>query len=207
MLLFVVSGIEWVARTLPVKTGSAARREFAVITAVLIAFFSLQFTLVLRKQMSFRPTAERLARAPESRVILVSADPAPEGMVVAEIAMRDVRPGHYVLRGSKVLAQMDWTGKGYQLLFKTPQEISDCLDLVPVDFILIQSRGLQAPLHTRLLAQTLDERSQTWRHAAVAGPLTLWERVRPISHGKPNLSVEMRYTFQRTFSSGAASTH
>jgi hypothetical protein len=202
MLLFVVSGFEWVALKAPLGSWSAERRTTAVVAAALIAFFAFQFSLVRRGQTRFGATAERLAGEVQSRVILVSADPDREGMAVAEIAMRDLRPRHYVLRGSKVLSESDWAGKGYRSLFETPQQISSYLDSVPVDFVLMETNTSR--VHSRLLAEALRSRSGVWRQAsASAEPLSLWERVHPIAHGKPNIRVGMKYTLHRTLSEGS----
>jgi hypothetical protein len=177
----------------------------AVVAIAVIAFLTFQFNVVRRPQTGFGPTAERLAKVSSPSVILVSADAPREGMAVAEIAMRDLRPRHYVLRGSKVLASSDWFGKSYRPLFQTPQQMAAYLDSVPVDFILVDD-SRPAPLpHMALLSQFLHENSATWRRVAAPGPMALWERLHPVAHGEPKITVDMKNTLG-TISSGSASS-
>jgi hypothetical protein len=203
LLLFVVAGVEWLARSLWFGGWSPERRAVAVASLVFGAFFAFQFSLVRRQPTGFSRAAERLAGEPRSLVILVSGDPAREGMTVAEIAMRDVRPRHYVLRASKVLSQSDWFGKGYRLLFHTPEQVSSYLDSVPVDFVLVDSTAPSALVHNTLLSRALHGRSETWRRSEIpAGPLTMWERIHAIPHGEPNITINMKHTLPGTVSLG-----
>jgi hypothetical protein len=203
LLIFVVPGFEWAASKLPFDRWSLHHRRLAIAVTTLIAFFAFQFSLVRRTRAGFAPAAALLAQQAQPRVVLVASDAPREGMAVAEIALRDRRPRHYVVRGSKVLAHSDWFGGGYRPLFNTSQEIFSYLDSVPVDYVLVDNRPARLPPHVDLLAQTLHAGSQTWRQAPVsAGPLTLWERVHPIAHGEPTIRVDMNNTLRGTLSVG-----
>lgn len=203
LLVFVMAGIEWIAHALPGHSLTLQQRRVALGAVALFGFFAFEFHLVQRGHSGFFPVAERLANEPVSRVILVSGDAPREGMVVAEVAIRDKRPRHYILRGSKVLARSDWFGKGYRPLFATPEEVSKYLDSVPVDFVLIDTRRAQATPHDLLLARTLNKHSEIWRRAPdSSGRLQLWERIHPLQHGEPRISVDMKSTISGTLSSG-----
>ena len=78
-----------------------------------LLFFTLHFRVPKRYAYGVLRHWGRFARVSEPQTILVSAESPGEGMLIAEIAMRDRRPGHFVLRGSKVLARSDWNGNGY----------------------------------------------------------------------------------------------
>lgn len=76
-------------------------------------------------------------------VVLVSADPCGEGMFVSEIAQRDRRHAHVVLRTSKVLSSSHWVGKDFVLRFASEEEVSRFLENLSVDYIVLE---MTAPL-------------------------------------------------------------
>jgi hypothetical protein len=99
-------------------------------------------------------------------VILVASDPIGEGSLIAAVAMGERRPRSVVLRGSKVLAQEDWLGRGTTERFARQGELQRFLDSVPVDFVVLDTtteERFRRPYHSELLAEmTLDR----WRPIA-----------------------------------------
>jgi hypothetical protein len=200
MLLFAMAGIQWAACLIPPRRWSVGWRTAGIWALTAAAFFGFQFRLIKKEPSGFQRTAERLAQDPTSRVILVSGDVYDEGIVVSEIAMRDSRPRHFVLRASKVLSESDWTGQGYKALFNSASAISEYLDSVPVDYVLINPIP-HADMHQQLLAEMLRTRPQIWERDASAGnALQLWRRVHPLAHGEPNITIGMTYTLRRSLS-------
>ncbi len=57
--------------------------------------------------------------------------------------MHDSRPGHMVLRSTKVLSSSTWYGTVYHLRYQTANEIRDYLDQAPVDAIALDTRPPQ----------------------------------------------------------------
>jgi hypothetical protein len=44
-------------------------------------------------------------------------------MFVSELAMADKRPGHQILRATKVLSQTDWNGHVFACFYRTPEAL------------------------------------------------------------------------------------
>lgn len=87
-------------------------------------------------------------------VILVSSDSSGEGMLVSEMALRDRRLNHVVLRASKVLSASNWAGKDFALTFAYKEETARYLKQIPVDFIVLDTTipiADQLPDHRQLM--------------------------------------------------------
>ena len=99
-------------------------------------------------------------------VILVSGNEPglAEGMLIAEIASRERRPGHFILRASKVISHSDWTGtQNYYLLFRSPPEVSQALGTIPVNVVVVDYPATpQSPPHHRLLLNSIQKNPGQW---------------------------------------------
>jgi hypothetical protein len=85
--------------------------------------------------------------------ILVCSDSVGEGAVISEFAAREPKPGRYfILRGSKQLAQGDWGGHEYHLLFHDEQSVKRYLESVPITLILLD-RSVDADPNMKHVAQ------------------------------------------------------
>ena len=94
-------------------------------------------------------------------------------MFVSEIAIREQRPNHIVLRGSKVLATSRWDGRNYKILFSTPEEIMRYLAEIPVEIVIID-HSVPVEYQTedqRLLQRMLETHPERWIHLG-SYPLT-----------------------------------
>lgn len=90
--------------------------EALVLALLLVLVFSFEtFAVPAKGYRGFQAVAERILADPEPAkpVLFVSSDARGEGMFIAEIAMREKRPGHIVHRGSKLLASSSWSGGDY----------------------------------------------------------------------------------------------
>jgi len=79
--------------------------------------------------------------------------------------MREARPGHILLRASRMLAESDWNGRNYKLKMKTPAEIQRFLEEAAVDVVVLDGKPDQAFEHHRQLLATVRE--PAWRRIAV----------------------------------------
>ncbi len=203
VLLFAAAGVRWLAERVEVPRWGLSYRTLAAAVILCLFFFALQFKIPRRQEPRFTQTAQRLARQPVSRTILVSGPVEAEGMAVSEIAMQDRRPRHFVLRALKVLAQSDWNGDGYHSRFQNPKDMSKYLDSVPIDYVLTANGDVNNKfLHHRLLLQALESHPEIWaRDPAAQGPFAVWNRIHPLNHGQPRFSDDMRYTFRGSLSS------
>lgn len=90
-----------------------------------------------------------------------------EGMFIVEMAVREARPGHVVLRANKTLSTSSWDGEDKQILHATPQKVAAFLVSVPVRYVVVDdgpSGGAAVePANVLLRAALADH--QAWRLA------------------------------------------
>ncbi len=95
--------------------------------------------------------------------ILVSSKGVGEGSLIAEMALRQPDPQHYILRASQLLAHGDWYDRRYELAVRTPAAVAELLDTVPVAAVVVDNRrGPRAVPHHELLEEMLRERPGEW---------------------------------------------
>ena len=169
MLMFLIAGIAALGRWLPIVRISPQRRTWAIAALVLAVFLATEFSIHRKQYYGFVEAAARVER-PEYKnsVLLVASDGEGrdgEGMFISEIAMRDKRPSHIVLRATKMLSQSDWMGARYKLLYNTPAEVMNFLRSIPVEIVVIHSESgvVESPDH-RLLQQAIVDFSTEWEH-------------------------------------------
>jgi hypothetical protein len=118
MILFLFAGGSWLASRLrwnPAWIATAALVIFGIQKFAIPAEFHFGYTEAAR--FVHDQTDFRNAR------ILVSSERDGEGMFVSELAMADTRPGHQVLRATKVLSQTDWNGRVFVCFYRTPEAL------------------------------------------------------------------------------------
>ena len=86
--------------------------------------------------------------------------------MIAEVAMRDQRPGRVLLRSSKSLAQMGWFGENYQIRYQSSEELLEFLESIPVELVLLDLDQKSLTEHGRLLRQTIEANLAVWRKVA-----------------------------------------
>jgi hypothetical protein len=118
----------------------------------------------IKRHYGFSEVAQDLLSHPtfKDSVFLVCGSPTSEGVLISEIAGRESRPGHIVLRASKMLASEDWMGSHYQPLFHDEQEMLRYLEGVPVGIVVIDEDGRLTP-HGRLLFQGIQLHPEKWK--------------------------------------------
>jgi hypothetical protein len=109
-----------------------------------------------------------IANSTVKEPILVASDPDGEGMMISQIALREPRPGHFVLRANKLLANMSWTGAEYRLRYQTPEELMEFLDSGPLRIVVDDGSGGSKVLrdHQRLLRKTIQTYGERWKEIA-----------------------------------------
>lgn len=129
--------------------------------------------------------------------LLVSSTGYGEGAVIAEVAMHEDRPGHQVLRASKLLSRSSWNGSRYQALATNAEEVQALLDRASVEVVVLDDDPLTKlkrpqPHHDLL-------------RAAVADSPGRWQRVLPVPgrhlsysvYARPNLAGASATATQR----------
>lgn len=95
----------------------------------------------------------------EGSVALVASDSLGEGALIVELLL--AAPSRYgaAIRASKLLAKSDWYDYRYDLIDRTDSELLARLNLLPVHYVLIESRLpiAQMPAHFQMLDRVLRE--------------------------------------------------
>jgi hypothetical protein len=167
LLMFAIAGIRAIARWIEFLPVAPQLRLWGTVIAVVTIFLAGNFSIPRKRYFGFDEVAERLESAEfKNSVFLISSQALDgEGMLISEIAMREPRPSHIVLRATKVLSQSDWMGDRYSLLYRTPEEVMGFLKATPVGVVVIQDGDgpAESPDH-KLLHRTIDQYPNEWEH-------------------------------------------
>jgi hypothetical protein len=132
-LMFAAAGFDAVAKRL-----GHAGRVAAFASIVLMALYFPIMSITTKASSGFAPLAATMLHdAKPSDVALVSSDATGEGMFIAEVALREVRPGHVIQRASKSLATSTWSGSGYAPLFTSDDEAFRFLSGETIQFLVV----------------------------------------------------------------------
>jgi hypothetical protein len=166
LLMFLAAGIAAVADQLPLRRLTDERKVAILALAAALVFGARTFAIPKNSCYGFAEVAHQLLSTPDFQqsVFLVSSDSNGEGMFISEVAMREQRPGHIVLRASKVLSTSRWDGKEYEMLYQTPEQIMSYLEEIQVEILVLD---LSVPIwgqfeHHLLLKETLKAYPQRW---------------------------------------------
>jgi len=201
-LLSQLAGLRW--------GGGILRRYSTVLSAVVFLVLAACNVNALTP-LTPRPmveVAEMITHDQRFRdsVVLVASNGTAEGVLVAQVAMRESRPAHFVLRASKVLASTDWFGKTYRAQYATPEELMGYLRGVPVGLLVVDDTDRLPTELATLLSKTLQKYPEDWelvgQYSDSALSTGLVRVYRHISHEDPihpTIRVDMRRHFGRDF--------
>jgi hypothetical protein len=175
LLMFLAAGIAWTADRLPLRRLATDRKVVGMTLAVVLVIAGETFAIPKKAWRGFGDVAAQLLSTADFQrsVFLVASDPQGEGIFISEVAMRERRPGHIVLRASKVLSRSRWNGETYELLYNTPEEMMSYLEGIPVGVVVLD---VSLPIEhqtadIRKLQETLNVFAQRWTPVG-AFPLT-----------------------------------
>ena len=139
VVLFSAAGVDEIAHRIGDRLSIGAVRV-GLAAALLAAFCAGSFALPLHLRNGgyealVRDVAARVSNVPQ--VWLISSGSTGEGCLVAAIALQEVRPNSYVLRGKTILAGGDWFWASTQDRFDTPAKLTELLDEMSVTIIVI----------------------------------------------------------------------
>jgi dolichyl-phosphate-mannose-protein mannosyltransferase len=211
ILLIAAYGVRWVAKRLP---WGVAREwgQLLVGSGVLVAFFLGRFTIPSKPHYGFDQVARELVNdsACVDCAILTSSTGDGDGMFITQVAMQERRPGHFVLRGDKVLSRSDWDGNRYELLQSDADSVNRFLLSVPVEFVVIDDTSpKRAVAHHDLLIKALRQNSQVWAQVQPANASTqkdilLYKNRAFLPNKKPRIHVDMHYSLGRVIGTAGA---
>jgi hypothetical protein len=160
IVMGLVAGTVRLATFARSERATPSLRLSAMAAAVVIVFILETFHVPKKTEAGFIRVASDILSRPDMQnaVILVSSQADGEGMLVAEIAMKEHRPGHYVLRATKALARIDWNATVQELYYATPTGVLGYLDEVPVGVLVLDlSPGRVVFEHQRIILETLAQ--------------------------------------------------
>ncbi len=171
-LMFLAAGTSYMARMLPRKLNFpsfklAQSRTLAILTITTLGVFTWEnFAIPAKKWHGFGEVAQQLLSVPDfqNSAILISSDERGEGIFISEVAIREQRPDHMVLRASKVLSKSRWNGSEYTLSYRTPGEMMNFLKGLPVGIVVFDN-STPAGNHTghhQLLKKTTEYYAGQW---------------------------------------------
>lgn len=168
VFMLVCPGIVWVADGVTISMLSLNYKACVLSILVLICFVLTTFNLPQQADaFGFANIAELVLqnKTKSNSVVLISSDPEGEGMFISELAIREKRPGHIVLRASKVLGISDWIGRDYRAIYSSTAEVMNYLRSIPVGVVLIDDSILPGhdKFHHKLLKSTLNQYKQDWQ--------------------------------------------
>ena len=137
-----------------------------LLPAVIVAAVVLTAPATPNRGIRGYATAARSIPLQTDLVTLISSSSFGEGAFIAERLLADRHQQGIVLRGSKVLANSDWHDTNYQLLKKSPSEISAYLCEVPVHYVVIDTLLVQDSELTsdrELLQRAIEEHPADFR--------------------------------------------
>ncbi len=182
------------------------RLVWAVAAAAAGSFALEAFTVPVKPHDHFAEAAAAALAAcpsPDDR-LFVAGSGSGEGAFIAEVAMREKRPGHFVLRASKMFADTDWENAHMAMRYQTVAEAEDRLEAWGVNGLAIEEGG-PMPRYVDLTRQVLDAYADRWKPVALpadcAGHARLFRftgarRARPAG-----FEVDLRRMLGRTLSS------
>jgi len=205
LLMFLMAGVAIAAERIRIPAVSPEYRVWSVAAVVLVVFFTTAFTIPHKLYHGFDEVADVLER-PEYRdsEILVSSNANGEGMLISEMAMRERRPSHTILRASKMLAQSDWNGQRYRATYTTPEQILNYLRRIGVSIVVIDNDpGSDSFAHHALLRKTIEAFPSEWsavgtyprqREPQIAAHIDVYKlRSEPGSH-RDKIRIDLPHT-------------
>jgi len=92
-----------------------------------------------RRHHGIGAIADWVLTRPPGVVLVSDGDSAvnTSGMFIVEMAVREARPGHIVLRGNKTLSLSSWDGQDRRVLHDTVEEVSAFLAGIPVRYVVL----------------------------------------------------------------------
>jgi hypothetical protein len=177
-LAFSLAGIDFLGSKLPDIRIKDIRIKPVLLGVILLCLCLVSpFHFQRQRNYGFAPIAQMLASSSQFRddVILIASDADGEGMLISEVAMREKRPGHVVLRASKILNSSDWLGNGLTPRFQGPEQVQDYLNSIPVGFVILDYSLSHSDFrdYEGLLEQAIVSHQNSWK---LFGTYPIWRK-------------------------------
>lgn len=185
LVLFLVAGAHWMAQRIPAPRALQQYRFAVICAAVAIIFATQSFFIPRQRHYGYIEAAKFITSDPalEGASILASSSNLGEGLLISEIAMREPRPRDTIIRATKALASVDWTGLQYKAHFTNVRQLTDYLDQSQIKVIVTDDfPPISNFEHCRLLTKALAENPnrfhllRTFSVPALPGQVRVFEK-------------------------------
>jgi hypothetical protein len=184
-----VAGAAWIASFEPWRGWPQSYKALGLIVGSLALGGWNVAHMNRQKPSEYRVLAHEIVQGPD-RAILIAGNSVSEGSLISEIAQAEPRPGHYVLRASKILSEQDWMGAHQRDRFPNAAEMGSFLEGLPLDLLVVDDDGPPPFPYFGVLERVLSANPEVWRPLKVGAPgsmLRLYRRRNP-----PSLSADER---------------
>jgi hypothetical protein len=166
ILLLAAAGAQWLIGIIPsIGIGRSIPQPAAWLIVALISLAPVFLIPTQVRNSGYDAVASALIMDAKRTggAMLIASDSIGEGSIIATVAMNDNRPGAVVVRGSKVLTNEDWLGRGSRERFATPDEFGSFLDDIPINEVVIDRATepqWRRPYHAMVAQMMLTHRSE-----------------------------------------------
>jgi hypothetical protein len=170
LLMLAVAGWDWFQKKCLISIPAGLPRTLLVGTAFVAVVAFNAFQAPLKRHYGFIEVARDLLSRPELKnsVFLICSNAVGEGMFISEVAMHESRPGHMILRGTKMLASMRLLGSNYHMRFNDPEGALRYLESIPAGIVVIDAYGRDFP-HGKQLYSALSAHPDQWEQMNLSG--------------------------------------
>jgi hypothetical protein len=161
LMLLAMLGVQSLRQVL---VGIPARLQTGVLAIIVVGLAAWNISQIpTKKQRGYSETAASLIAdtSLKDAALLVCSNSTGEGVFISEVAMMEKRPGHRVLRGSKVLAVIDLMGYTYQPRYDDHEKMLAALEKIPAGIIVVDRAG-SLTRHGQMLMEGLRRHPEKW---------------------------------------------
>lgn len=207
LTLFAASALYEIRKRTTQRWGEMAGAAVVVFAVVLYGMTT--FSIAKREPVGYGEIARQISGNPAYRdsVILVSSQAMGEGMMISEIAPLELRPSHYILRATKMLARSRWNLDQYELLYPDEAKMQEFLESIPVRVLVFDTAAGPMPMpHHQMLDRVIQKNPSKWRQVgqypavgtnSIGGQLKVYELQGIDEKKQQSIKIDMRYTLQR----------
>jgi len=200
-LLLAGGGVAWLSRRTSFRWAA-----YALTAAMVCGFLFQSFSAPWKDGNRLSEAAAKILSLQPDRggVVFVSGSTSGEGSFIAEVAMRERRPGHYVLRGTKMLVKSGWAGHDQKPVFGGSRQVAEMLDNWGVNAIAIESGAGGDSLSRSILLEAIAAARAKWVEVplspAAEGRVRLLVRNGPRIAPKGDFQLDLTHTLGRMLS-------
>jgi hypothetical protein len=192
ILMFVAAGVAWLATNVKVPMLNVQQRVYLFGVIALVAFAVQTFAIQKKVNNGFGTVAKDIvSQLGHQKVsLLIASDSLGEGMFITEIARSESRPGSRILRASKLLAEISWSGDNYRIRYDNINDVSDLLTEKKVEIVVmgdwLYRSDLERRDHYYQLNELMDCFTEDWEqigsyprlHFGDTGKIRVYRRVK-----------------------------